>query len=108
MNSTYNKVDRRFGAPMGRREWGELRQLPKDCKAVCLQKVRLDKGGYDKGGAYWGLGDWRNQLYIAEANFIGSDGVEYEYRRFVRAASRKQAAQILGLNLYSRLKRKVD
>jgi len=47
--------------------------------------VRLDMGGYDEGGAYWGRGA---PLYCAEAP---------EYRRFTRARSRAEAAANLGI-----------
>lgn len=69
------------GAPMGRCVYGQAM----DGQRIRLFKVRLDTGGYDDGGAYWGLG---RQLYCAESD----DG---EYRRFVRADSRADAAEIL-------------
>lgn len=49
------KLDCKYGAPMGR---GQI--LPVDSLAVdwkCnAQRVTLDTGGYDRGGAYWGIG----------------------------------------------------
>jgi len=50
----------KYGAPMGRAEWGR----PEDCPArgVHLFHVPLDSGGYDRGGAYWGHGQ---RLYCA-------------------------------------------
>jgi hypothetical protein len=49
-------VGGRFGAPMGRRGW----RLD-DGEPVAVYPVALDQGGYDSGGAYWGLGAplWR-------------------------------------------------
>ena len=56
MNKPFeHKVGRQYGAPMGRRE------LPVSGK-VRLARVRLDAGGYDPGGAYWGSGQ---PLYCA-------------------------------------------
>ncbi len=46
-----------------------------------LQRIRLDQGGYDKGGAYWGSG---NPLYWA-----GSADGELSY--FLRAKDRTTA-----------------
>lgn len=44
-------VSSRYGAPMGRRDatldWGAR---------LYLRQVPIDSGGYDPGGAYWGLG----------------------------------------------------
>ena len=36
-------------------DWIELTVTP-DAKPMSLRKVRLDSGGYDSGGAYWGHG----------------------------------------------------
>lgn len=47
------KVNCRYGAPLGRR--GSLATVEPEGK-VSLQRVRLDNGGYDAGGAYWGHG----------------------------------------------------
>ena len=44
-------VSARYGAPMGRRE---ARQPP--AAPLRLFHVPLNAGGYDVGGAYWGLG----------------------------------------------------
>ena len=47
------KVNCQYGAPMGRPGWNqEDRENPK----IRLQRIRLDSGGYDSGGAYWGHG----------------------------------------------------
>ena len=51
MTTTYTPPDvsSRYGAPMGRHASG---QATRDaCK---LQRMPLDSGGYDAGGAYWG------------------------------------------------------
>ena len=46
-----------YGASMGRRSSGDL------SGKISLTRVRLDQGGYDKGGAYWGTG---TPLWCAE------------------------------------------
>jgi hypothetical protein len=56
-------------------------------KRIYLFRVRLN-GDYDDGGAYWG-GTPAKSLYCART----SDGCTY--RAFVRANSRKEAAQLL-------------
>lgn len=56
-------VSGRYGAPLGRLEY-----RPDDWRAAFklhVRRVPLDKGGYDQGGAYWGLGD---RLYVAYTN----------------------------------------
>lgn len=44
--------DLRFGAPLGRPTFTPPRSAPR----LYLRRIRLDRGGYDPGGAYWGLG----------------------------------------------------
>lgn len=44
-------VSSKYGAPMGR----NIRD-PHLLGKVSLRRVRLDQGGYDQGGAYWGHG----------------------------------------------------
>lgn len=52
---------------------------------VYLSRVRLDSGGYDHHGRYWGIGA---PLFVAYDN----SGEEY-----VRACCRKHAARILNI-----------
>lgn len=73
-------VSSQYGAPMGRRSYPL--GLPNKLR---LERVRLDSGGYDNGGAYWGHGD---PLYMAS----GADGEGPEY---FRAKSRDDAKAIL-------------
>lgn len=47
------KVSCRYGAPMGRRGCA---YLATEAGKFYLSRVRLDSGGYDSGGAYWGCG----------------------------------------------------
>ena len=86
----FSDVNSRYGAPMGRAEFGTHEQA--DGK-IRLFKVRLDSGGYDDGGAYWGSG---------QALFCATDGGDF--RQFIRADSRLQAVAVLGLE-YGKLKR---
>lgn len=74
------------GAPMGRQVWG--RPITAVGK-ILLARVAIDSEGYDSGGAYWGVGA---PLYWAE-----DSADECGYRAFVRAASRADAAQALGI-----------
>jgi hypothetical protein len=68
-----------YGAQMGRSS-----VLPDDELVFCklrLQKINLDTGGYDQGGAYWGL---PNNVYWA-----WEDGGSIELA--VRAANWEEA-----------------
>lgn len=46
-------VSSRHGAPMGRRSFP---YLATEAGKIHLQHVPINSGGYDRGGAYWGLG----------------------------------------------------
>lgn len=59
----------------------KARQTPACAPLVTLQLVRLDSGGYDPQGAYWGIGE---PLYWAAA-----DDVDYD--ETFRAATRDEA-----------------
>lgn len=78
MGKQFPDVSNRYGAPMGRKEDTNLDDSP---KSVRLFKVRINGGGYDDGGAYWGVGA---PIYCA----IDQDGAQ----QFVRAMNREQAA----------------
>lgn len=84
MADQFEKVDCARGAPMGRRGYG---RQPGAGLRVRLFRVRLDSGGYDDGGAYWGIGA---PLYCA------TDGADY--REFIRAPSRFAACALLDLD----------
>lgn len=77
MPKQFEPVNGRYGAPMGRASWNEAPTKP---RSVRVFKVRIDSGGYDDGGAYWGHG---KPLYCA------TDGTGY--RQFCRADSRLSA-----------------
>jgi hypothetical protein len=54
MKTFISPVSCKYGAPMGRYTGPDF--LDVDAGPLYLRRVRLDSGGYDSGGAYWGLG----------------------------------------------------
>jgi hypothetical protein len=44
----------RYGAPMGRHTGPDF--LDVDAGRIRLRRIPINGGGYDRGGAYWGLG----------------------------------------------------
>lgn len=70
-------VNSTYGAPMGR---PSRSGLDTDAGRLYLRRVPLNGGGYDVGGAYWGLGA---PLWLA----MDQDGKTY----YFRAASRAKA-----------------
>jgi len=56
-----SNVSSKYGAPMGRYTTRRT-DLPTEPVRLSLQRVRLNQGGYDSGGAYWGIGQ---PLYVA-------------------------------------------
>ena len=80
MAKQFQPVDCSRGSPMGRAEWCEPPTKP---HSVRVFRVRLDSGGYDDGGAYWGL-ESRGALLFCATN-------DENYRMFCRAESRLQA-----------------
>lgn len=48
-----HSVNCKYGAPMGRRS--DAKEIEPEDRKVFDCRVYLDYGGYDKGGAYWGL-----------------------------------------------------
>jgi len=56
-----------FGAPMGRRTWNG--NTAPYAGRMYLRRIRLDRGGYDSGGAYWGVGQ-RLYGYAAEDDSV--------------------------------------
>jgi hypothetical protein len=75
------KVSGKLGAPMGRTKPHHLQD---DGLRVHLCRVRLDNGGYDQGGAYWGLGQLLYHAYT-----------DTETGTFFRARSRDAAKAIV-------------
>ena len=80
----YPKAGSIYGS-MGRREDKPSRLVPIKARLV---RVPLNSGGYDPGGAYWGIG---KPLYTVRAECEEYDGYEW----YFRADSRAQAEWIL-------------
>lgn len=79
------KLSGRYGAPMGRHNQdGGFAILP-DAPLCTLAQIPIDSGGYDRGGAYWGLS--KERLY----GFIGpvTDIVAYVWAKDREAAKDK-------------------
>lgn len=72
-----DKVDGRYGAPMGR---GSVEECPIATDENGLEtfepgktfdrRVELDGGGYDAGGAYWGRGTELRVAYNEDLTFV--------------------------------------
>lgn len=86
----------RYGASMGRDSTSErdLRMLDGVPVKLSLQRVRLDSGGYDSGGAYWGTGEplW---LATGDVDVVDVDGVTM----FLRARDRDHAKSLVRAKL---------
>lgn len=76
MGRQMSDVNCQYGAPMGRGNGSDHTAAG----PVRCFRVRLDSGGYDDGGAYWGGGQ---PLYCA------TDGAEFEH--YTRADDRADA-----------------
>ena len=76
MPNQFPNVNSTYGAPTGRPSYG---QPITKCR---LFRVRLNSGGYDDGGAYWGIGA---PLYCATD--------DADFYLFARARDRKAAAE---------------
>ena len=85
-------LDCKYGAPMGRtnhpNEYSGYEAVTSMDHKFHLQKVKLDSGGYDSGGAYWGLRMRGEALYWAVN--------EYEtIHRFIDAKDRAHAKRLI-------------
>lgn len=82
----FSNVSSTYGAPMGRHEYG----IAENCEpgSISVFKVNLDSGGYDDGGAYWGI---PSNLYCAQDD-------DDRYIHFVRANSPSEAISKLGID----------
>lgn len=83
-------VNARYGAPLGRTSHNSYTDkqgrtfeitATENAKPFRLVRCPLDGGGYDRGGAYWGLGE---PLYYYEGPLTDING-------FVRGATRAKA-----------------
>lgn len=82
-NNPTPPVPCRYGAPMGRHTGPDYLEI--SAGPLYLRRIRLNSGGYDSGGAYWGLG--LHLYWVAD-----QDGNS----RFFRASDRDSAkAKIL-------------
>lgn len=79
-------VSCRYGAPMGRPSHNEF-TVTESAAPFYLVRVRLDSGGYDSGGAYWGIGA---PLYYYEGPLTDISGyVRGRTREAAKAAVRE-------------------
>jgi hypothetical protein len=64
------RVNDRYGAPMGRRTGPDY--LETSAGPLYLRRIRINSGGYDDGGAYWGTGTplWWVADQDGNANFF--------------------------------------
>jgi len=87
-----SKVNCKYGAPMGRVDQPSpvsgYKAIPTMAHLFNLRKVRLNSGGYDEGGAYWGLRSRGQTLYWA---INETETIE----RFFDAPGREAAKNIL-------------
>jgi hypothetical protein len=63
----------KFGAQLGRRD-GSRPPPGSRFTVITVHRVKLDDGGYDEGGAYWGIGA---PLWYVESD----DGTLSEFKR---------------------------
>lgn len=61
-------VNTKYGAPMGRANVGSRPTDPKVKIYDCA--VPMGNGGYDKGGAYWGIGEQLRVFYTKDLSYI--------------------------------------
>ncbi len=82
MHDFQTKGYTQYGAQMGR---SRGRKIPADTTSkLIVRRVRLDSGGYDEGGAYWGIGQ---KLWMVEA----IEGADEGLLDYVRAADKATA-----------------
>lgn len=79
MATKLTDVSSRYGAPMGRHTGPDY--LETTAGKLQLERIRINGGGYDAGGAYWGLGQplWR---------VMDQDGNHKFFRASDRAAAK--------------------
>lgn len=76
------KAYNRYGANLGRTSYRKYYNNP---IKVHLNHIHLDSGGYDQGGAYWGIGE---KLYLC------ADDLDIIYF-FFRAKNRDEAKKVV-------------
>jgi len=81
INRVVTKVNSAYGAPMGRRNIGKEpntiirgnngRICKKDQVKIYDKRVPMSRcGAYDKGGAYWGIGNRLRVRFTADLSYI--------------------------------------
>lgn len=80
---TIDTVSCKYGAPMGRNNWYGTPEL----RSVRVFEVPINSQGYDRGGAYWGIG---------ERLFCATDG--NGFRKFTRAKNRSAACVLMEID----------
>lgn len=96
-------VSSKYGAPMGRRSDTLSGLIVSEADSrFTLRRIPINSGGYDSGGAYWGLGQ---PLFYWAVTITEGDTVD-ECSGFMRAASREAAkAKIVDLHPKARFYR---
>lgn len=82
----FNDVPCKYGAPMGRQEFGHIEDMPE--RSINLFRVNFVDGDYDDGGAYWG-GYPSQPIYCARGE---------DFLKFARANTRKEAQTLLEIS----------
>jgi hypothetical protein len=87
VNQILTKAYNKYGSSMGRKN-----QLNGKPEKLHLRKIRLNQGGYDQGGAYWG-NTTNSHIYLA----ISPDNTENEEPVicYVRAENRNEAKKLV-------------
>ena len=81
--------DWKRGAPLGRPSILPAGNVVATSPKVTLQRVRLDSGGYDSCGAYWGIGQ---PLYWAATD---DSALDITFRADNRAAAKEHVRGII-------------
>lgn len=91
MKFNYTIACSRYGASMGR-EGTPQTALRSVVSKLYLQRVPIDSGGYDPGGAYWGVAIGSTPpLYVA---FDASEAVVVFWRARDRATAKRELARL--------------
>jgi hypothetical protein len=82
MSTKLSNACSQYGASLGRRDYHASDRANVSVR-LSVAHVRLNSGGYDNGGAYWGVG---SPLYRVAGETSDGDTVEF----FMRAADRSE------------------